>query len=137
VKSVVQSVELPANFQTCFVQSKLRSKNFPDNKKYTQFFFLFRCQEYKYCNEGRVWVRHPPPTLLSSLSQCQSPVFHITRKAHMCLAVLHDDHTNVGRSLHNKSVTITHASQNAFCTILRTYCSSYLFIACKYVLLHI
>jgi hypothetical protein len=28
---------------------KLRSKKFPLIKKYTQFFFLFQCQEYKYC----------------------------------------------------------------------------------------
>ena len=73
-------------------------------------FFLFWCQEYKYCNEGQVWVRH----LLSSLSQCQKPVFHIARKAYICVALLHGDHCNVFRSLRNKSWTVTHASKNTF-----------------------
>jgi len=81
-------------------------------KKYTQFFFLFWCQEYKYCNEGQVWVRHSLSVLLSSLSECQKPVFHIAREAYICLALLHGDHCNVVRSLHNKSGTVTHASQN-------------------------
>jgi hypothetical protein len=54
-----------------FNLSKLRSKNFPDDKNYTQFFFLFWCQEYKYSNEGQVWVRHS----LRSCLNVRNPYF--------------------------------------------------------------
>jgi hypothetical protein len=47
----------------------------------------------------------------------RSPYFiRIAREAYICLALLHGDHCNVVRSLHNKNGTVTHASQNSFFT---------------------
>jgi hypothetical protein len=61
-------------------------------KKYTQFFFLFQCQEYKYrISKDKLGA---PVVSDLALSLSDRPVADTARKAHICLAAFHADHIN-------------------------------------------